>query len=214
MFPSRYCHQTLETLAKRALSGAGDPGASVMRQMVLVLPKPLIAFARKGVTSVFPKASRREAAGVSTLDCRARQHIQGMCESISVGCLRLFALSWSGEAFARIAVATVLSPTYLRWVMTWSAFPCSARKSSCPVFTSSDQANRRISTGQLSALLRLHLRPIDVVVYHDPWARPCFEGGFPLRCLQRLSCPFIATLHCGWRHNRSTSGTSTPVLSY
>ena len=81
-------------------------------------------------------------------------------------------------------------------------------------FTGSDQANRRISTGQLNALLRLHLRPIDVVVFHVPRARPCFEGGFPLRCLQRLSFPDIATLHCGWRHNRSTSGPSTPVLSY
>lgn len=41
-----------------------------------------------------------------------------------------------------------------------------------------------------------------------------FEVRFPLRCLQRLSSPYIATLHCGWRHNRSTRGTSIPVLSY
>lgn len=41
-----------------------------------------------------------------------------------------------------------------------------------------------------------------------------FEGGFPLRCLQRLSRPYIAMLHCGWRHNSSTRGTSIPVLSY
>ena len=44
--------------------------------------------------------------------------------------------------------------------------------------------------------------------------RSRFEVGFPLRCLQRLSRPYIATLHCGWRHNRSTRGTSIPVLSY
>ncbi len=78
----------------------------------------------------------------------------------------------------------------------------------------SDQACRAISTGQLNALLRLHLRPIDVVVYHGPQGIPCFEGGFPLRCLQRLSCPFIATQHCHWHDNWSTSGTFTPVLSY
>jgi len=30
---------------------------------------------------------------------------------------------------------------------------------------------------------------------------PCFEGGFPLRCLQRLSCPIIATQHCYWHNN-------------
>jgi hypothetical protein len=81
-------------------------------------------------------------------------------------------------------------------------------------FTGSDQANRRISTGRLSALPRVHPRPIDVVVCHAPHARPGFEGGFPLRCLQRLSCPDIATLQRGWRHDRSTSGPSTPVLSY
>lgn len=78
----------------------------------------------------------------------------------------------------------------------------------------SNQANRAISTGQLSPLLDLHLRPIDVVVFHGSQGIPCFEGGFTLRCLQRLSCPFIATLHCRWHDNRSTSGTFTPVLSY
>jgi len=41
-----------------------------------------------------------------------------------------------------------------------------------------------------------------------------FEAGFPLRCFQRLSFPYIATLQCCWRNNRSTSGTSIPVLSY
>ena len=78
----------------------------------------------------------------------------------------------------------------------------------------SNQAYRAISTGQLNALLHVHLRPIDVVVFHGSQGRPCFEGGFTLRCLQRLSCPFIATLHCRWHDNRSTSGTFTPVLSY
>jgi len=63
-------------------------------------------------------------------------------------------------------------------------------------------------------LLRLHLRPIDVVVFHGPQGRPSFEGGFPLRCLQRLSCPLIATQHCRWHDNWSTSGAFTPVLSY
>ena len=30
------------------------------------------------------------------------------------------------------------------------------------------QADRPISTGQLNALLHLHLRPINVVVFHGP----------------------------------------------
>ena len=78
----------------------------------------------------------------------------------------------------------------------------------------SDQAGRAISTSQLNALPRLHIWPIDVVVFHGSSGSSRFKVGFPLRCLQRLSRPYIATLHCGWRHNSSTRGTSIPVLSY
>ena len=80
--------------------------------------------------------------------------------------------------------------------------------------TGSNQAYRAISTSQLNALLHLHLWPIDVVVFHGSQGRPCFEGGFTLRCLQRLSCPNIATQHYRWHDNWSTSGSFTPVLSY
>ena len=78
----------------------------------------------------------------------------------------------------------------------------------------SDQVERAISTGKLHALLRVHTRPINVVVFHGSSGRTGLEAGFPLRCLQRLSIPHIATLHCGWRHNRSTRDVFTPVLSY
>ena len=44
----------------------------------------------------------------------------------------------------------------------------------------SDQAYRTISIGQLNALLRLHLRPIDVVVFHGP------QGYLVLRGASRL----------------------------
>ena len=78
----------------------------------------------------------------------------------------------------------------------------------------SNQANRAISTGKLNALLRLHTRPINVVVFHGSRGSSRFEVGFPLRCFQRLSRPHVATLHCPWQDNRSTSGASIPVLSY
>ena len=78
----------------------------------------------------------------------------------------------------------------------------------------SDQAYRTISTSKLRALLRFHIWPINVVVFHGSRGRTCFEVGFPLRCLQRLSRPHIATLHCRWRDNRSTGGVFIPVLSY
>ena len=88
------------------------------------------------------------------------------------------------------------------------------RQSGWTLTNENDQANRAISTGKLRALLHFHTRPINVVVFHDSQGRTGFEVGFPLRCLQRLSLPHIATLLCGWRHNRSTSGASIPVLSY
>ena len=44
--------------------------------------------------------------------------------------------------------------------------------------------------------------------------RSHLQARFPLRCFQRLSLPHIATRRCDWRHNRYTSGASTPVLSY
>ncbi len=46
--------------------------------------------------------------------------------------------------------------------------------------TGSNQAYRAISTGQLNALPRLHLRPIDVVVYHGS------QGYLVLRGASRL----------------------------
>ena len=120
-------------------------------------------------------------------------------------------------------VSLALRPPDLQSARQGGALPCTRDCLSTdlarvrlpgPSSSGSDQACRAISTGQLNALLRLHLRPIDVVVFHGPQGRPGFEGGFPLRCLQRLSCPHIATLHCRWHDNRSTSGAFTPVLSY
>ena len=40
------------------------------------------------------------------------------------------------------------------------------------------------------------------------------EGGFTLRCLQRLSRPHFASLLCRWHDNSCTSDASIPVLSY
>ena len=40
------------------------------------------------------------------------------------------------------------------------------------------------------------------------------EVGFTLRCFQRLSRPYFASLLCRWHDNSCTSGMSIPVLSY
>jgi hypothetical protein len=76
------------------------------------------------------------------------------------------------------------------------------------------QAGRPISTGQLNALQRLHLLPINLVIFQGSSGRPHLGGGFPLRCFQRLSFPNMATQRCRWRDNWCTRGSSIPVLSY
>ena len=77
---------------------------------------------------------------------------------------------------------------------------------------------RLISTGQLNTSLHLHLRPINDIVYVEPYSildeRSYLRGGFTLRCLQRLSRPNVATQLCPWQDNWCTRGSSIPVLSY
>jgi hypothetical protein len=43
----------------------------------------------------------------------------------------------------------------------------------------SNQANRAISTSQLNASPRLHIWPINVVVFHGSDREHSFRGGFP-----------------------------------
>ena len=80
------------------------------------------------------------------------------------------------------------------------------------------QASRAISIGQLRASQLLHLQPIYRIVFPGPsglaTGNTYLKAGFPLRCFQRLSLPYIATLLCSWQNNRFTSGMSIPVLSY
>ena len=77
---------------------------------------------------------------------------------------------------------------------------------------------RPISNSQLHALPHFHLCPIYLVVFKGSYflknGISHLEGGFTLRCLQRLSLPDLATLLCTWQYNRYTSGPSIPVLSY
>ena len=80
------------------------------------------------------------------------------------------------------------------------------------------QATRPISPAQLHTLPCFHLQPINVVVFDGSVGiapgSAHLEVGFPLRCIQRLSTPHIATQRCRWRDNWYTRGASIPVLSY
>ena len=69
---------------------------------------------------------------------------------------------------------------------------------------------RPISNSQLHALLHFHLCPIYLVLFKGSYLLTegisHLEGGFTLRCLQRLSLPNLATLPCRW------STTDSPVV--
>ena len=71
------------------------------------------------------------------------------------------------------------------------------------------------------------LVPVSFMCYHTStpglstwWSSTALIGntylkvGFPLRCFQRLSLPYLATQRCSWRNNWYTRGMSTSVLSY
>ncbi len=58
-----------------------------------------------------------------------------------------------------------------------------------------------ISTSQLRTSLPLHLWPINLVVYKgslvsEETSIRYLRGGFTLRCFQRLSFRYVATLRC------------------
>ena len=69
---------------------------------------------------------------------------------------------------------------------------------------------RPISNSQLHVLPHFHLCPIYLVVSKGSYflleGISHLEGGFTLRCLQRLSLPDLATLPCRW------STADTPVV--
>ena len=59
-----------------------------------------------------------------------------------------------------------------------------------------NQAKRMISTSRLNMLPRLHLKPINVVVFDDPSGKIHLGRSLALRCFQRLSLPHLATRPC------------------
>ena len=103
-------------------------------------------------------ALRRSTIGAAALNCRVRD---------GTGC------------FAR---AVITRPKKLIGYPSQASQRTSTLSDPRPstASTGSNQAYRTISTGQLNALLRLHLRPIDVVVYHGP------QGYLVLRGASRL----------------------------
>lgn len=53
-----------------------------------------------------------------------------------------------------------------------------------------------ISTSRLHTLRCFHVWPINPIVFRGPQMKPHLKTGFPLRCFQRLSLPYVANQRC------------------
>ena len=146
---------------------------------------------------------RRSTIGAAALNFRVREGIGCFARAVTTRPEKRHASAgaFSGPRFLgarpdypEVCLTRGPGPGFFPERVWVGVLPDRARFLLCLAVSGSNQANRAISTGQLNALLRLHLRPIDVMVYHGSQGRPCFEGGFPLRCFQRLSLPDVATL--------------------
>ena len=73
---------------------------------------------------------------------------------------------------------------------------------------------RPISTSHLHTSQCFQIWPINPIISREPQKKPHLETGFPLRCFQRLSLPYVANQPCHGRDNWRTRGMSVPVLSY
>ena len=108
-------------------------------------------------------ALRRSTIGATALNCRVRD---------GTGCFACAMTTKPKKSSDVVQVAYDLS-----LCMLLIMFHC---KDLSLAFTGSNQAYRAISTSQLNALLRLHLWPIDEVVYLGP------QGYLVLRGASRL----------------------------
>ena len=92
---------------------------------------------------------------------------------------------------------------------------------------------RKLSKIQNFSLYDIVIKPIELLVLvsfihyctstsnlSTWWSSTTLMGkssiqvGFPLRCFQRLSLPYLATQLCSWQNNWYTRGMSNSVLSY
>ena len=176
------------------LPGCSTPRRDILHVFLIFRFERIWVISRFG-GDLLSHVLRRSTIGVSALIGRVREGIGSLAR----------AMTTKPRNYPSYQHQPLLLRLFKSMLLIWSI---------SHAVTGSNQAYRAISTSQLNALLHLHLWPIDVVVFHGSQGRPCFEGGFPLRCLQRLSCPNIATQHYRWHDNWSTSGSFTPVLSY
>lgn len=140
------------------------PDCSIPRQGFVIVREILVFLSRSG-GDLLSHVLRRSTIGATALNGRVRNGAGCFARAMATRPGKKHVLS-KGRACARL--------------FKLRRDACCLVSGNCLAVTGSDQACRAISTGQLNALPRLHLRPIDVVVYHGP------QGYLVLRGASRL----------------------------
>ena len=96
-------------------------------------------------------------------------------------------------AFSRLTSAWLVVCFFLLCVCSHSRLS-SVLSKAC--HQGSDRGLSDVSSARLNTLLQLHLRPINVVVFHAPIGRTHLGRDLALRCFQRLFLPHLATRPC------------------
>ena len=108
-----------------------------------------------------------------------------------------------------LGLRSCLTLSHSAFPIPWSLFPNpSFQDQALDRLVSSSSIRYRTSTDDLSTLSSS--RGLTCLCSGNS----ILQGGFTLRCLQRLSLPHFASLLCHWHDNSCTRGASIPVLSY
>ena len=125
---------------------------------------------------------RRSTIGATALNCRVRDGAGCFARAMTTKPRKIQAAHWYLFGYFVSVINQLLS------LSSHAGCVC-LRSITVIAVTGSNQAYRTISTSQLNALLRLHLWPIDVVVYHGPQGDLVLKGasrldafsGYPFR---------------------------------
>ena len=152
------------------LPGCSIPRCFFLRFLIVREIRFSISFLTRFGGDLLSHVLRRSTIGATALNGRVRN---------GSGCFARAMTTKPRKERDTVYLLVECCPSRVR--LFWCVCFCSVTQDCLSlVITGSNQAYRAISTSQLNALLRLHLWPIDVVVYHGP------QGYLVLRGASRL----------------------------
>lgn len=163
--------------------GTGPGGTTGLRSPGFRAEAPV--FWGGGVRSACPGVSRGGMMGIDLLLFWTRRQGKGKRGGSRA---RSLTSAWRG-------VSAVMGLTFHSFI------PCKASSQYlhmriAPFPKREESSLSEFSIARLNTLLRFHLRPINVVVFHVPMGKIHLGRDLALRCFQRLFLPHLATRPC------------------